>query len=120
MPSPSEDDIILKLLLRGQEEADIIAYLEHEGMLDEESIHRVQTKIYEMKAAQSFLPSKPPKAKIRIYGISLMLLGAFIVYYFRDAGSFGTNRYKPSGYAVLIIVAGAILTLLPSKGSEKL
>jgi len=59
MSVKKEEEIILKLLLKGQSEADIIEHLRKRDMVDQVTIYTLKNKIREMKAAQAFLPHTP-------------------------------------------------------------
>ena len=120
MSAKSEDAIILKLILKGQDEADIIRYLEKHDMVDHISIYRVRSKIREMKAAQAFLPRHPPKKRIRVFAVFLMLIGCLVTYYSLDSPLSTSGRSSPAGYAFLLIVIGFVLFIWPDKGTEQL
>lgn len=78
MSAKSEEQIILKLLLKGQNESDILDHLKKHNLIDDISIYRVQTKIREMKAAQAFLPYTPSffdRFSRAIGGLFLIIVG---------------------------------------------
>jgi len=82
MISSKEEQIIQKLLLKGQTEAEIIQFLTDKNALDPKRAHRVRTKVYEMRAAQAFLPTRPGKIRRLMYllwGLFITLLGGFFV-----------------------------------------
>lgn len=120
MSAKSEDQIILKLLLKGQSETEIIAHLQAHGMIDEVSKYRVQDKVREMRAAQAFLPRHPPRKRIRLFAVLLIILGGSVTYFFWvNSLSIGGGS-NPSGYAFWLIVIGVVLFLWPDKGTERL
>ena len=110
----------MNLVLKGQDESAIIAFLKEHNMLDETSIYRVQKKIREVKVAEVFQPHHPPTRKIRIYGVFLIVIAVAVMVLFSGSSSIGGSRYHPSGYAFLILIAGIILVVWPDKGVEKL
>ena len=120
MSAKSEEQIILKLILKGQTEQEIISYLKEHGLIDAFSIYNVQSKIREMKAAQAFLPRHPPKKRIRTYAIFLILIGSSVTYYSLGSSLSTSGRSSPAGYAFWLIVIGIILFVWPDKGTEQL
>ena len=73
MSAKSEDQIIMKLLQKGERECDILDHLEKQGLVDEISIYRVQKKIREYKTAMAFTAgSRRRYTGRRIYGIFLI------------------------------------------------
>lgn len=120
MSKRSEEAIILKLLLKGQSEADITEYLEKKGLLNGRNRVLIESKVREMKAAQAFLPSRPAKKRIRIYAILLILVGCFVTYLFWGSPVSAPRRYNPGGYAILLIIIGFILLIWPDKGGDHL
>lgn len=120
MSAKSEEDLILKLILKGESESDIIANLKVLGLVDDLSKDRVESKIREMKAAQAFLPHRPPRKRIRAFGFLLIIMGTLTAYYFWSGAFNSAGGRDPSGYAFLLIVIGFILVIWPEKGIEKL
>ena len=119
MSAKSEEEIIMKLVLKGESESDIMDYLRKNDMLDQTSIYRVQKKIREVRAAEAFQPVHPPRRKIRIYGIFLIVIAITIMTVFSSSSVGGAGRYHPSGYAFWVLIAGIILVIWPDKGVEK-
>lgn len=120
MSAQSEEDIILKLILKGQDESEILDHLKKHDMIDDLSVYRVQSKIREMRAARNFLPRRPPRIRIRFFGLVLIFLGAAVTYFFADSSIRGFEKYNPSGAALMLIVIGVILVIWPDKGTESL
>ncbi|NWK57710.1 hypothetical protein HW115_18980 [Verrucomicrobiaceae bacterium N1E253] len=120
MSAKSEDEVILKLLLKGQSEQDILAYLKKHGMVDDISIYRVRDKVLEMKAAQAFLPSKPPKKRIRSFALLLIIIGASVAYYFKDLPYNPPMKGHPAAAGSIIMIIGVVLFIWPSKGVERI
>ena len=109
MSVKSEDQIILKLILKGQSKSDIIDHLQKRGMVDKISIYRIESKIREMKAAQAFLPYTPnffDRFSRAILGVFIVLFGMF----FLLVGIRGGWRTGMLGGG--IVVAGGVSCIL--------
>ena len=119
MSARTEEEIIMKLVLKGESESDIMDYLREHDILDQTSIYRVQKKSKEVRAAEAFQPRHPPTRKIRIYGIFLIIIAITVMVIFSDSSGGGSRRYHPSGYAFWILIAGIILVIWPHKGVDK-
>lgn len=119
MSNQSEDDLIAKLVLKGETEADIIEYLRQNQALDEISILRVQRKIKEVRAGLAFRPTHAPTKRIRLYGMVLTAIAIAIIGAFGSSFS-GTTRYHPAGIAFWLLIIGVILIIWPDAGNEKL
>ena len=105
MLAKTEDQIILKLILKGQSESDIIDYLRKRDMVDRISVYRIQSKIREMKAAQAFLPHTPSffeRFSSVFFGIIITLLGIFFL--LPGASTYGWIGLLGCG----IVVAGGL------------
>jgi|GEM_PF-6520399 hypothetical protein len=111
------EKIIQKLLLRDQDENQILNTLEKKGLLNERTKQIVHEMNLEFKAAQAFSPRHPPRKRIRTFGIALVTLGVFIIIYFSSFDSIG--RYNPTGYGPWLIIIGLILIFFPDQGLEK-
>ena len=113
-------DIILELVSEGKTDEEILEHVQQHIKLDAKSLEVVQGKINEVRAALAFQPAHPPRRKIRIYGIVLVIIAIVVIGYFADSKLHYVGRYNPSGYALLILIIGIVLVIWPDKGSEKL
>ena len=105
MSVKKEEEIILKLLLKGQSEADIIEHLRKRDMVDQVTIYTLKNKIREMKAAQAFLPHTPSflqRLSCVIFGLIITLLGFFFL--FTGSAIYGGKGLIACG----IVVAGGL------------
>lgn len=119
MSLKSEEDIIEELVLKGEGEAEILDYLQRQGMFDSSSIERVQSKIIEVKTGMHYRPAHAPLKKIRLYGIFLMIIGIGVIVLFAGTSlDISLRRYDPRGGAFIITVIGLILVIWPDKGVD--
>ena len=113
MISSKQEQLIQKLLLKGQTEADIIDYLKKRKLLDLKRIRQVQRKIYELKTAQAHVPPKPGFIRRLVYlfcGIVLLILGAgvgFLCWSQADVYRLSVV-FKAALFSVFLIVIGLL------------
>ena len=111
MISSKQEQLIQKLLLKGQTEADIIDFLRKKDLLDPKRVHRVRTKIYEMKAAQAYTPPRTSVFSRFMYvfwRLSISLLGGFIAFgmiaYSASNGDYSVGRLLVGGSFCAVVM----------------
>lgn len=114
-----QKEVIMDFIRAGEGDDEILLRLEELGLRDEGSRRLVRKVMGEFQVAKSLMPSAPPRRSIRLFGASVMVLGAagMALSWFADFQVH--SRYDPFGYGLALAILGTVLFIWPDKASDE-